>query len=265
MPVMYTDAMLPQIFDAHLHIIDARFPLIGNHGYVPEPFSVADYRKRVNNLPVIGGAVVSGSFQGFDQEYLVTVLRELGEGFIGVTRLPASVSDAEILRLDGVGVRGVRFNLFRGGSEQLDQFENMAHRVHELAGWHVEFYVDSAKLSQLKPQLLRLPAYSIDHLGMSLDGFDTLLELVEAGAMVKACGFGRVEFDVADVMRRLLEVNPHGLMFATDMPSTRTKRAFNNSDIETIIDNIDHIHHEAIFLTNAQRFYRLKNQTLTNG
>nr|WP_306292490.1 hypothetical protein [Solemya velum gill symbiont] len=65
---MYTDAMLPQIFDAHLHIIDPRFPLIENRGFVPEPFSVADYRQRVSDLPVVGGTVVSGSFQGFDQE-----------------------------------------------------------------------------------------------------------------------------------------------------------------------------------------------------
>ncbi|OOZ15693.1 2-pyrone-4,6-dicarboxylate hydrolase [Solemya velum gill symbiont] len=256
---------MPQIFDVHLHIIDPRFPLIENRGFVPEPFSVADYRQRVSDLPVVGGTVVSGSFQGFDQEYLVVALQELGEGFVGVTQLPASVTDEEILHLDAAGVRGVRFNLFRGGSEQLDHLENMAHRVHELAGWHVELYVDSAVLPQLKSRLLRFPAYSIDHLGMSLDGFDTLLELVEAGAMVKACGFGRVEFDIVEVMRQLLAVNPLALMFATDLPSTIAKLPFNNNDIKTIIDNIDDSCHEAIFQLNAQRFYRLKNQAITIG
>ena len=56
----------PPLFDAHLHVIDPRFPLIGNDGYLPPPFTVEDYRVRTSALGVTGGAVVSGSFQGFD-------------------------------------------------------------------------------------------------------------------------------------------------------------------------------------------------------
>ena len=57
------------VFDAHLHIIDPRFPLVASQGYVPEPFTVEDYRTRTAGLGITGGAVVSGSFQGFDQSY----------------------------------------------------------------------------------------------------------------------------------------------------------------------------------------------------
>ena len=32
------------VFDAHLHVIDPRFPLVANQGYVPDPFTVDDYR-----------------------------------------------------------------------------------------------------------------------------------------------------------------------------------------------------------------------------
>lgn len=32
------------IFDAHLHIIDPAFPLQANQGYLPPPFTVADYQ-----------------------------------------------------------------------------------------------------------------------------------------------------------------------------------------------------------------------------
>ena len=35
--------MTPPIFDAHCHIIDSRFPLVPNNGYLPEPFTVEDY------------------------------------------------------------------------------------------------------------------------------------------------------------------------------------------------------------------------------
>jgi predicted TIM-barrel fold metal-dependent hydrolase len=48
------------LFDAHLHIVDPRFPLVASDGYVPEPFTVDDYRARTARLQVRGGAVVSG-------------------------------------------------------------------------------------------------------------------------------------------------------------------------------------------------------------
>lgn len=59
-----------RIFDAHLHVIDPRFPLILNKGFLPDPFTAEDYLKKTSSLDVVGGAVVSGSFQGFDQDYL---------------------------------------------------------------------------------------------------------------------------------------------------------------------------------------------------
>lgn len=102
------------IFDAHLHIIDPRFPLVPNQGYLPDPFTVEDYLQRTEALNVAGGAVVSGSFQALDQSYLLDALERLGSSFVGVTNLLASVSDEEVMRLNAAGVRAVRFNLYRG-------------------------------------------------------------------------------------------------------------------------------------------------------
>ena len=77
---------------------------------------------------VVGGAVVSGSFQGFDQSYLLDALDQLGPSFVGVTQLPPSVTDEEVLALDAAGVRAVRFTLARGGSLDVE----LALRVYEL-------------------------------------------------------------------------------------------------------------------------------------
>lgn len=56
--------MQPQsLFDAHLHIIDPAFPLVANNGYLPEPFTHADYLTRMQPYRLCGGAVVSGSFR----------------------------------------------------------------------------------------------------------------------------------------------------------------------------------------------------------
>lgn len=119
------------LFDAHLHIIDPRFPMVPNWGYLPQAFAVEGYLERAVPLGVTGGSVVSGSFQGFDQGYLLDALEKLGPSFVGVTQLPASVPNEEVLRLDRAGVRAVRFNLYRGGSADLADLEHLAHRDHE--------------------------------------------------------------------------------------------------------------------------------------
>ena len=75
------------LFDADLHIINPQFPLEPNAGYLPPSFTVQDYQDRTAHLSVVGGAVVSGSFQGFDQTYLLDALHRLGPGFVGELRV----------------------------------------------------------------------------------------------------------------------------------------------------------------------------------
>ena len=185
--------MTQPVFDAHLHIIDPAHPLVANNGYLPDPFTVTDYQNRTTGLNIQGGAVVSGSFQAFDQGYLIDALHALGPTYVGVTQIPADTSDARILALHEAGVRAIRFNVVRGGSASPDDLDRLARRVHDLAGWHTELYVDARSLDGLEDRIAALPAASIDHLGMHEDGLPTLLRLVERGVKVKATGFGRIE------------------------------------------------------------------------
>lgn len=248
------------VFDSHFHIIDRRFPLVPNQGYLPEDFSCTDYLRRTAGMALAGGAVVSGSFQALDQSYLIDALATLGPAFVGVTQLPASVSDAEVLRLDGLGVRAVRFNLKRGGSEKVEHLEQLARRVFELASWHVELYVDSRDLADLKGTLLRLPAVSIDHLGLSKEGFATLLSLAERGVRVKATGFGRVDFDPKTALRELCAANPEALMFGTDLPSTRAPRPYEDRDLTLVLDALGEESAKRALCDNALSFYRPKGR-----
>lgn len=248
-----------KIFDSHLHIIDAEFPLVPNNGYVPEEFTVTDYCNRMKDYRLLGGAVVSGSFQAFDQTYLIAALKKLGPSFVGVTQLPSSVSDEQILALNAAGIRAVRFNLRRGGSAEVDQLEGMACRLFDLVGWHVELYVDATELAELFQMLVALPAVSIDHLGLSRNGFSTLLKLVERGVRVKATGFGRADFDVCPALRALYSANPYALMFGTDLPSTRAPRAYSDKDIDTLSAAVDDQGLRKILYENALRFYRLES------
>ncbi len=250
--------MSRRIFDAHLHIVDPAYPLVPNAGFLPGPFPVDDYLASVRPLGVAAGAVVSGSFQAFDQGYLLAALARLGPAFVGVTQLPAAVSDEEIVRLDARGVRAVRFNVKRGGSESVAHLASFARRVHDLASWHVELYVDSRELAALEGTLSRLPAVSVDHLGLSKDGFPTLLRLAGKGVRVKATGFGRVDFPVAEALRRIHAANPGALMFGTDLPSTRAPRPFRARDIELLVEAIGEGGARKALWGNAVEFYRLK-------
>ncbi|MEV6556469.1 amidohydrolase family protein [Nocardia sp. NPDC051756] len=243
------------MFDAHLHIFDPRFPRFENEGYLPGPFTIADYRKRMSRFDVGGGAVVSGSFQGTDQTYLRAALAELGEGWVGVTRLDLDATDDEILELDRIGVRGLRFNLKRAAAD-ITGMTLQALRAHELVGWHVEVYIDGQMLASLQPVISKLPVFCIDHLGMSDEGLPYLLDLVDRGARVKATGFGRVALSVPDTLRRIHAVNPEALMFGTDLPGTRAGRPFQDSDVDLICDVVG-TDMFAVLEDNARAFYRL--------
>jgi predicted TIM-barrel fold metal-dependent hydrolase len=245
-----------KLFDAHFHVIDPRFPLVPNQGFLPDRYNTRDYLERTEDYRLCGGAVVSASFQAFDQDFMVNALARLGSSFVGVTQLPVTATDDEILELDLAGVRGVRFNVERGGSEDIDHLEAMALRVHELAGWHVELYVDSRKLVGIRSLLRQLPAVAIDHLGLSAAGFGDLLDLAEAGVRVKATGFGRVDFDVRQALRELYAANPDCLMFGTDLPSTRAARPYSDSDFLLVVDTLGEVGARRVLHDNAAEFYR---------
>lgn len=245
-----------KLFDAHLHIIDTRFPLIQNQGFLPDEFTCSHYLAQVEPYDLVGGAVVSGSFQGFDQAYLLEALKQLGPLFVGVTQLPVTTSDKELIALQNSGIRAVRFNLKRGGSEDIKHLKSFAARIHELVGWHVELYIDSKELADIYDALVTLPAVSVDHLGLSKAGFGTLLKLAEHGIGVKATGFGRVDFDVRSALIDLFNANPAALMFGTDLPSTRAPRPFLHDDCELIRDALGEQSAQRVFFENARTFYR---------
>lgn len=99
--------MARRLFDAHFHVVDPAHPLVENNGFLPDPFTVADYRARVRDLNVCGGAVVSGSFQAFDQGYLLDELSLFDDSFAGVTQLPADTPDEGVLARRAGGRRRV--------------------------------------------------------------------------------------------------------------------------------------------------------------
>lgn len=245
------------MFDAHLHIIDPRFELPGNEGYRPAPFTAADYLDRARELGVTGGAVVAGSFNGTDQDFLAAALSELGPAFVGVAQIAADTSDSHLRDLHAAGVRALRLNLYRGTVDDLDALVQLGRRAAELLNWPTELYVDSRELRALAPRIAPLPRVSVDHLGLSQEGLPALLALVGSGARVKATGFGRVDLDVPAALRAIAEINPGALMAGTDLPGTRAPRPFDPADLDLVTETVGPRHAAAVLGANARDFYGL--------
>ena len=247
-----------RLFDSHCHIIDHRFPIVPNQGYTPPNFPLEDYLAQVKPLGVVAGAVVSGSFQANDQTYLIDTLPKLGTGWVGVTQIPNDYPDAEIARLGKLGVRAVRFNVFRGRIDSVDDIVALATRVHAVAGWHSEIYADAAALAPHVDKLAKLPQLCVDHLGMTETGVPALLDLVAAGCKVKATGFGRVKLDVPKTLEAVARKNPNALVFGTDIPSTRAARQFEAADIDLVERVLGRELAQKAFWDNPLALYRAK-------
>lgn len=252
---------MQKIFDSHFHIIDPKFELVENNGFVPAYYTVDDYLEELKEvgLEAMGGAVVSGSFQGFHQAYFEEALKQLGDKFVGITQLPFETTDEELERLHKIGIRGIRFNLYRGFDASLAQIEEFSLRCYKLYGWKTEFYVNLAETSdELKDLILQLPATSIDHMGMTRVPVEILKEYLTNGVPIRLTGFGRVEYDraeVAELIRELYDANPDGLIFGTDLPSTRAAYRFSQEDLALIQEVLNEEECQKVFWKNGVEWY----------
>ena len=253
---------MQKLFDAHFHIIDPAYTLAGNNGFTPDWYTVQDYRAELApmDLELVGGAVVSGSFQAWDQSYFEGALGKLGKGFVGVTQLDPATSDAELSRLDALGIKAIRFNLYRGLSATPAEIESLERRVWDACGWKCELYLDAAKIDdELDALIRRLPAVSIDHLGMSRLDDDALMRgYVAAGVPVRVTGFGRVEHtreQVAELVAALYQENPRALLFGTDLPATRARYRFSMDDVALVKAALGDEAAQDVLWKNGMRWY----------
>jgi len=92
---------------------------------------------------------------------------------------------------------------------------------------------------------------------MTEKGLPVLLDLVDAGACVKATGFGRVNMNVPKMLEAVARRSPNALVFGTDLPSTRAKRPFDVSDITLIKDVLGKSLSDLVFWNNPRNLYRL--------
>lgn len=252
---------MQKIFDSHFHIIDPKFPLVENQGFVPDFYTVNDYLKELEemSIEVTGGAIVSGSFQGYHQDYFADAISELGNHFVGITQLPFDTTNEEILKLNDIGIKGIRFNLFRGLSASPKEIKELSERVYKLCNWKTELYLNLQTIDKdLEELIFTLPKVSIDHLGMQKCSMDKLKKIVNADVPIRLTGFGRVGYE-RDEIRELITIlyreNPNSLIFGSDLPSTRASYRFSYDDIQLIKETVGKEAQDRIFFQNGENWY----------
>ena len=151
--------------DCHHHIYDARFPIAPSATLKPADAKPADYRLLQKRIGTTRSIVVQPSTYGTDNACTLDGMAQLGAATTrGVAVVDTSVTDAELKRLHGLGMRGTRFNLVQAGATTVEMLEPLSKRVHEL-GWHIQINAKPELIVEIEALLLRLPSPLVfDHL-----------------------------------------------------------------------------------------------------
>src|SRR6266702_6104774 len=183
--------------DCHFHVFGpaGRYPHGSDLRYAPPHAPVENYLALAKKLGIERFVFVQPSAYGRDNRCMLDAMRETGTNCRGIVDIDENAPDAELERLDALGVRGVRLNLspikpFEAGfaPKLLPRIERLAGRCAEI-GWQLDFLTPSWLTSELMPTLGKLSLdFTIAHFGMfpAKDGveqlgFQALLGLLRSG------------------------------------------------------------------------------------
>jgi predicted TIM-barrel fold metal-dependent hydrolase len=158
--------------DTHLHVFgDARKYPINNPHALYQPPQDCDFTAMTalhDGMGIDHAVFVQPTIYGTDHSLLHDILQGAPKGkYRGVAIVDDSVSDAEMERLNAVGVRGARFNF--GGNfklaPSLGTLRRTLDRVREI-GWFVKVFGFGDDFLAVEDELrkIKLPAI-VDHIG----------------------------------------------------------------------------------------------------
>ena len=228
----------PNACDCHMHVYSSRFPAAPNAELRPPDASADAHRLLQKRLGTTRTIVVNPSTYGTDNSCTLDAIAQFGAGARGVAVIDTSVTDAELKRLNDLGIRGIRFNLVQSGATTIDMLEPLSKRVNDL-GWHVQLHMLGGQVVEAADLLQRLPSPIVfDHLaripqpaGIDHPSFALVLKLLDHGrAWVKLSGAyietrtGPPAYaDVSKVARAYVKAAPERLVWASDWPHPTEK------------------------------------------
>jgi predicted TIM-barrel fold metal-dependent hydrolase len=219
--------------DCHHHIYNSKYPADPRATLRPGDASVEDYRALQRRIGTSRNIIVQPSTYGTDNTCTLDALTAFGPTARAVAVVDTSVADAELKRMNGLGVRGIRFNLAQAGATTPEMIEPLSKRVNDL-GWHIQINAPAAKIIEIKDILNRVPSPIVfDHLahipepeGTAHPLFGVVLALIDKGkTWVKLSGayadtkVGPPSYsDSSAVARAYVQKAPERLVWGSDWP-----------------------------------------------
>lgn len=223
----------PGAVDTHIHIYSRRYPTAPTAVVKPDDASVADYLTMRRRLGVDRTIVVQPSAYGLDNSCTLDAIAEIGPSARGVAVCNVQTPDAELARLHGCGIRGLRFFMLRGGAVSWDDLETMSARIAPL-GWHIVLQLDGRDLPDHAARIKKLTSpVVIDHTGKFLEpvpadhvAFRTLAGLLEGekkwlklAAPYETSKLGPPFYDDVGALAKLLvKAAPDRIIWASNWP-----------------------------------------------
>ena len=228
----------PNAADCHHHIYDAKYPVDPKSTLRPADALVEDYRALQKRIGTTRSVIVQPSTYGIDNRCTLDAMAALGPTTRAIAVVNDTVTDAELKRMDGLGVRGLRFNLAQAGATTPEMLEPLSRRIEPM-GWHVQINAPAARIIELMPIFERLPSPIVfDHMarvpqpdGVQAPVFAKVLSLIDKGrTWVKLSGaYGDSKVgpptysDVSVVARAYVKHAPERLVWGSDWPHPTEK------------------------------------------
>jgi len=245
----------PSACDTHTHFYRSTFPSAPTALTTPPDAWIDRYRAVQRRLNLDRVVIVQPTTYGMDSSCQLSALAAFGDRGRGVMVADPGVSDAELERLTGLGVRGIRFHMLPGGALPWKVFGEMAARVHAF-GWHVQLQMNGRDFPEREPLLKSIPCgLVVDHIGRFMDpvpvdapSFRVLLRLLETGrcwvklsAPYESSRVGPPTWqDVAVEARALANAAPERMLWASNWPHPGQKDPPDEADmLDLLLDWVD--------------------------
>jgi predicted TIM-barrel fold metal-dependent hydrolase len=229
--------------DCHVHVVGAQtdYPMVADRHYTPGPASVDALRAHLQRLDLDHCVIVQPSIYGTDNRLLVDSLVALEGAARGVAVVSDDITDAELVHLHDVGVRGLRVNVESSRASDATAIsralEAWACRIAG-QGWHLQVYASLDAIADAALALTRLPVpFVLDHFAMiptqvplNDPRVQRVLGLVGEGcAYIKLSASYRVTNDpdsidqaaaLTALARAIIERHPQRALWGSDWPHT---------------------------------------------
>jgi hypothetical protein len=157
--------------DTHMHFYDTKYPLAPTAASAPpEDGSVATYQALQRRTGITRTVVVQPTAYGKDNTCTLDGMAALGKDTArGVAVVDDRVSEAELRRLDDLGMRAARLHMLPGGAIPWEIADAVVKRVQSV-GWHAQLQLNGRLLPDRERQILDWPGrVVIDHIGRIVD------------------------------------------------------------------------------------------------